>query len=108
MPQRPSIHRPAGWAPWAQRNAAHIREKRQRDNKTYDGTWRKLRAQFIAHNPGCCQPGCDKPATDVEHKISVRERPDLRLEWSNLRAFCHSHHSARTARDQGFAQSGPR
>jgi 5-methylcytosine-specific restriction endonuclease McrA len=46
----------------------------------------------------------DSLAIDVDHLLSVRQHPELRLTWSNLRSFCHSHHSARTARDQGFAR----
>ncbi|MCO5078975.1 MULTISPECIES: HNH endonuclease signature motif containing protein [Hyphomicrobiales] len=52
----------------------------------------------------CCQPGCTARATEVDHVISVRQRPDLRLSWSNLRPFCKPHHSARTAREQAFGR----
>jgi 5-methylcytosine-specific restriction protein A len=70
----------------------------------YDSAWRKVRAEFLAAYPHCSAPGCQARATDVDHVLSVADRPDLRLSWSNLRPFCHSHHSARTARDQGFAK----
>ncbi len=72
----------------------------------YDSDWRTLRAAFLKANPCCSEPGCSADATDADHVISVRERPDLRLDWNNLRPFCHPHHSRRTARDQGFAKGG--
>jgi 5-methylcytosine-specific restriction enzyme A len=72
----------------------------------YDGAWRALRAEFLAANPECAEAGCRVPATDVDHILAVRDRPDLRLVWSNLRSFCHVHHSRHTARTQGFARPG--
>lgn len=70
----------------------------------YDSAWRGLRLKFLQMNPHCAEPGCIRPATEVDHIISVRDRPDLRLVWKNLRPFCKSHHSARTARDQSFGR----
>ena len=71
----------------------------------YDAAWRRVRADFLKRHPWCRHPGCNKPATEADHVLSVAERPDLRLSWSNLRPFCKPHHSQRTARDQGFARS---
>ncbi|WP_424938673.1 HNH endonuclease [Agrobacterium pusense] len=73
----------------------------------YDRQWRNLRSAFIKVNPTCSTEGCGKPATDVDHIISVKEKPELRLVWSNLRPFCHACHSRHTARTQGFAQKPP-
>ncbi|PIO99660.1 HNH endonuclease [Pleomorphomonas carboxyditropha] len=67
----------------------------------YDAAWRKVRSQFLAAHPRCVE--CGAAATEVDHIKPVAERPDLRLKWSNLRSFCKSCHSRRTARDQGFA-----
>nr|WP_244492170.1 HNH endonuclease signature motif containing protein [Aureimonas sp. AU12] len=74
----------------------------------YDAAWKRVRSDFLKRHPVCCSPGCGKPATEADHVVSVAERPDLRLSWSNLRPFCKPHHSQRTARDQGFARSGAR
>lgn len=71
----------------------------------YDDRWRALRLKFLKVNPMCCEPGCNRPATEVDHILSVRDRPDLRLAWKNLRPFCKPHHSARTARDQSFGRA---
>jgi len=70
--------------------------------RTYDAAWRKLRANFLKNYPNCQATGCTLPATQVDHVKSVRERPDLRLAWRNLRALCASCHSRRTATDQGW------
>lgn len=51
-----------------------------------------------------CSCGCGEPATVVDHKVSIRERPDLRLVWSNLRGFRKACHDRRTALEQGFAR----
>jgi hypothetical protein len=112
MPSRPPTHRPQQWKPREQ----HERERRaqldeQRPSSTergYDATWRKLRLVFIRQHPVCSTPRCGDMTTDVDHVQSVEERPDLRLEWSNLRAYCHACHSRRTALEQGFARPGKR
>ena len=48
--------------------------------------------------------GCTRLATDVDHALPIAQYPALRLEWFNLRALCHQHHSRRTALDQSFAR----
>jgi 5-methylcytosine-specific restriction endonuclease McrA len=108
MPQRPPIHR----VPWHRPREQRERERKERFDaqrpgsaeRGYDRDWRRLRGLFLYHHPGCSVPGCSRPATDVDHIKDVRHHPNLRLEWSNLRAYCHRHHSQRTARDQGFAR----
>ena len=78
----------------------------------YDADWRKLRVQKLQTDPLCecddCQAGKLRitMATVVDHRISIVERPDLRLEWSNLRSMSKPCHDRRTARDQGFARKG--
>lgn len=110
MPTMPPRHRPPGMPT---REQAEARRKALLDQKRpgstergYDADWRRCRRMFLAKNPTCCE--CSQPATDVDHIRSVRERPDLRLSWSNLRPYCHPHHSRRTALEQGFARGGLR
>ena len=38
----------------------------------------------------------DNVATEVDHIIPIRQRPDLRLVWSNLQSACRACHSAKT------------
>lgn len=86
------------------RRAAHDAARPSSAARGYDAQWRRIRAAFLEANPTCCVPGCGEPATDADHVLSISKRPDLRLDPRNLRPFCHSHHSAHTARTQGFAQ----
>jgi 5-methylcytosine-specific restriction protein A len=46
----------------------------------------------------CVHPACGKLATDVDHILARRDGGTD--QWDNLRAFCHPHHSQRTAADQ--------
>jgi len=108
MPTRTPQHRPSWWKP---PEITEPERKRQLDRnrpsssaRGYDAAWRKLRAAFIRAHPVCQHPGCTAASLDADHIKSIAERPDLRLEWSNLRALCRSHHSSRTAKDQGFAR----
>ena len=48
-------------------------------------------------NPLCIE--CGEKATDVDHKVSLKDGGD-KLNFDNLRSFCHRHHSQRTGRDQ--------
>lgn len=59
----------------------------------------KLRALFLAHYPMCMMPGCNAPAVDVHHKVSVRKAPSLRLVWDNLMSLCHACHSRVTRQE---------
>lgn len=110
MPTRPPQHRPPWHKPRPEAERDRKRElDRHRPNSAqrgYDAAWRKLRAAFIKAHPVCQREGCIAASIDADHIKSIEERPDLRLTWSNLRAFCRSHHSERTARDQGFARRG--
>jgi 5-methylcytosine-specific restriction enzyme A len=79
----------------ATRPAAHLRG--------YDHAWSAVRKQFLGTHPLCVV--CAAPATEADHIVSIREAPELRLKWSNLRALCKPCHSRRTARDQGFGKA---
>lgn len=111
MPARPPLHRPSGFGAESRAHAARDRERQAlRPNSVergYDGEWQRARSMHLANHSWCSVPGCALPASDVDHVQSMQERPDLRLDPSNFRSMCHAHHAQRTARDQGFAQSGP-
>lgn len=91
----------------ARRAAADARRPSAAERGYGDPAWRRTRRLFIEAHPTCSEPGCGRPTVDVHHVRSVREAPELRLSWSNLRGYCHSHHSAVTGRTQGgWAQGG--
>lgn len=64
----------------------------------YDARWQTLRAQVLREEPRCA---CGKPATEVDHVVSIRRRPDLRLVRSNLRGKCKRCHSRKTCQQDG-------
>ncbi len=72
----------------------------------YDGQWIKLRASLMALPEFQVCRSCGQPATDLDHVLSVRDRPDLRLDVTNLRPLCHACHSRRTSREQRWGDMG--
>lgn len=61
----------------------------------YDRAWEALAAKHRRAHPRCVE--CGAPAQAVDHVLPVRERPDLRLDPSNLQSLCRSHHQVKTA-----------
>lgn len=115
MPTRPpSFRRPRLAAPSVNdgRPAAKDRDRRSASARGYDRAWQRLRRAKLAADPLCecegCQAGVVRitPAQVVDHVRSVRERPDLRLDWSNLRSMAKRCHDRRTAREQAFGRGG--
>jgi 5-methylcytosine-specific restriction endonuclease McrA len=58
--------------------------------------WRALRAAFLRDHPTCVD--CGRPATEADHLLPVRERPDLALALENLAPRCKADHARRTSR----------
>lgn len=86
--------KPWNWKPDAERASTTARG--------YGWDWQKLRNQYIAQNPICCDPlklhpNRVIPATDVDHVIPLAQG-GARLEWSNLRSLCRECHRQVTAR----------
>lgn len=87
-------------------------EKRERDarrgsstQRGYGSDWRQLRERFIHQHPLClfCEEAGHVVAAEVvDHIVSFTDRPELRLDWGNLRSLCKDCHDRRTARDQAF------
>ena len=94
MPKRAPRH---GHTPQGRR---HERQREDKDRGTaasrgYDHRWQRLRKSKIHANPLCehCEArGITKPADEVHHIKTVRERPDLRLDWDNLVSLCRDCH----------------
>lgn len=67
----------------------------------YDtNTWRELSRATLAANPVCVD--CGGPATQADHLLSARLRPDLALEPSNVVSRCRRCHSARTSKEHSW------
>lgn len=74
----------------------------------YDAVWRRLRLLQLHKEPlcrFCAQMGRSVEAQAVDHIVSIKEAPHLRLEPSNLRSLCKRCHDQHTARTQGFAKN---
>ncbi len=53
--------------------------------------WRRLRLKVLVEHPLCAV--CGRPSSDVHHKQSIDDRPDLAFDEDNLMALCASCHS---------------
>jgi 5-methylcytosine-specific restriction protein A len=91
------------------KKAEHKRIDRDRASSTqrgYGHHWRtRVRVFALANEPlcrHCAERDVIRLATDVDH-IDGNSRNNAA---ENLRPLCHSCHSARTARDQGFGRKG--
>lgn len=115
---KPCAHPGCGVLVTTRRCEQHTRQQRQQQDsirgtsaeRGYDYAWRQLRSRFLQANPLCQCDECTSakrclPATVVDHRIPIEERPDLRLEWSNLRAMAKACHDAHTARTRGFGRA---
>lgn len=85
--------------------AKHTRLMRPKDmrpnsaRRGYDAVWQKIRAAYLKANPWCVVQGCPPhPATDVDHIMALADGGTN--DFNNLRSYCHTHHSRRTAKDQ--------
>lgn len=63
-------------------------------------TWAAFRRTYLTQHPTCTAVGCAEPATDIDHIDGTGRNGARATDPTNLRAYCHSHHSQRTARDQ--------
>ena len=68
----------------------------------YDADWKRLRDSYLKQHPLCQCDDCDDgrkrivAANVVNHIQDISERPDLRLEWTNLQSMskrCHDRHT---------------
>lgn len=66
----------------------------------YGSRWRNTRRRYLDTHPLCSEPNCPQLATDVDHIDGLGPNGPHGHDPTNLRGYCHSHHSQRTARDQ--------
>ncbi|MGY8604779.1 HNH endonuclease signature motif containing protein [Gluconobacter cerinus] len=101
---RPPIARPKGWRPHEAKRRDYDAARGTARQRGYDSAWQRVRAAHLARHPKCCVPGCQTPhdRLNVDHIVSVRECPSRRLDPTNLRTMCQSHHSSRTSRDHSW------
>jgi len=64
----------------------------------YGYDWRQVRQQHITDDPlceDCLKIGIARPVEEVHHVIPIADRPELRLERSNLVSLCKECHAKR-------------
>jgi len=89
------------------------KSKRWRDDgrtqteQGYGADWQRVSRLYRKQYPMCgvCH---DEPARSVHHRISIDERPDLRLSWSNLLAVCSEECHRRAERQRAHSAIGAR
>ena len=99
MPTRPPTHRPAHGT-GAETRAKHDLWRGTSASRGYDNDWRKVRLAHLKSEPLCrfCQQtNIITIATMVDHIKPIVTHPELRLDDTNLRSLCESHHNALTA-----------
>lgn len=63
-------------------------------HKFYNSSvWKRLRRYKLNRSPLCEK--CQRPATDVDHKISINSGGSA-LDLENIQALCHACHSRKT------------
>ncbi|WP_132533823.1 HNH endonuclease signature motif containing protein [Rhizobium sp. PP-F2F-G48] len=85
-----------------ERNARHDARRPSPRDRGYDADWRRESRTFLAEHPNCAMPGCGKPASVVDHIVSIRLAPHRRMDrrnWQPLCAPCHSSTKQRLERN---------
>ena len=65
------------------------RQRGSAASRGYDADWQRLSKAYLAE-PGNRRCRCGAPAVLVAHVISIKQRPDLRLDRSNWRPSCQA------------------
>ena len=110
MPMRPPVHHPPHGSP-AQIRQRYDRDRGTSDQRGYDRAWRRLRLAHLMAEPLCrfCHAEGRLQAADVvDHILTIADRPDLRLDDTNLRSLCAPHHNALTASQTAAGHVGMR
>ncbi len=63
------------------------KERPSARKRGYDTAWQKAAAAFLKE-PGNKRCACGAPATVVMHRVSIRKRPDLKMQRSNWQPGC--------------------
>lgn len=71
--------------------------------------WKKLRDQVLAEEPLCQlrYNGCTGTSTEADHIKTVKARPDLALERTNVRGVCEHCHDLRSAGGDSETRRAP-
>lgn len=101
MPLRPGTHKPPGAATAKHKPPEHRGTSTERG---YGYRWQQARAGYLRKHPLCvhCQiEGRVEPATELDHIIPHRGDKDLFWSRENWQGLCKTHHSRKTAAEDG-------
>ncbi len=76
-----------------ERNERYEANRPSARKRGYTPTWERARAEYLKANPTCRRPGCNAPATVVDHIEPHRGNQRLfwnRANWQPLCVTCHS------------------
>ncbi len=86
-----------------------MKEYRRHSRKvTKDRRWPALRQAVLRRDDYQCRSCGSQRFLEVDHIKSVRDRPDLSFEISNLQALCKSCHARKTLAEVGRAPVNPK
>lgn len=93
--------------------AIHQRERVNPRSPLYDSMrWKRLRRWHLAQEPTCRQCKADGRANglslQVDHITPHNGDPALFFDGANLQSLCPTHHSRKTAREDGGFGRKPR
>lgn len=102
MPSKPGTHKPFRVA--TTKHQPSQQDRRTSAQRGYGYKWQQARAGYLAKHPLCVQ--CEeqdivRAAKEVDHIIP--HKGDMQLFWDsdNWQSLCKTHHSAKTAREDG-------
>jgi 5-methylcytosine-specific restriction protein A len=76
-------------------------------SRGYDSDWKRVRIEALKRDRylclHCLAKGIVTPAKDVDHILTVKTHPWLRLVLSNLQSLCRACHVKKTNADRGQA-----
>ena len=98
MPSRPTVHKPSMQQTRQESQQQYDKARAPDHAAAYDSKWRRLSKRFRIDNPlcfDCLAMGIVHEGDLVHHKLTVIERPDLRLDLDNLVHLCGQCHAKR-------------
>jgi 5-methylcytosine-specific restriction enzyme A len=76
----------------------------EKSTALYDRKWRREREEFFLKHPlckHCLEEGKVEPAVELDHIIPHRGDLEIFNDPNNRQGLCKSHHSKKTARENG-------
>lgn len=76
-------------------------------HRTRGKRWEALRLQALRRDDFACVQCGARGRLEVDHVLSVRKRPDLQFDLTNLQCLCPSCHTKKTRVELGQPEMSP-